>query len=168
MMGRHVALCCAISRTRPHRPLVQRAAQIHPTKQNGDPSEVAVFSKCLSHLGFFWWPGTESNRRHKDFQSSALPTELPGLSLKLYPEKRGQKRVPKIFCVVAELAGQPRLPRPRSTPSCRSLRYRWVRSSPVFSATRVIEPPSRARWNSKYAFSNPSRASRSGRSRSKP
>ena len=25
------------------------------------------------------WPGTESNRRHKDFQSSALPTELPGL-----------------------------------------------------------------------------------------
>jgi hypothetical protein len=26
-----------------------------------------------------WWPGTESNRRHEDFQSSALPTELPGL-----------------------------------------------------------------------------------------
>ena len=25
-----------------------------------------------------WWPGTESNRRHEDFQSSALPTELPG------------------------------------------------------------------------------------------
>ena len=25
-----------------------------------------------------WWPGTESNCRHKDFQSSALPTELPG------------------------------------------------------------------------------------------
>jgi hypothetical protein len=23
-------------------------------------------------------PGTESNRRHEDFQSSALPTELPG------------------------------------------------------------------------------------------
>jgi hypothetical protein len=28
-----------------------------------------------------WWPGTELNRRHKDFQSSALPTELPGHSL---------------------------------------------------------------------------------------
>src|SRR5699024_6140630 len=24
-----------------------------------------------------WWLGTESNRRHKDFQSFALPTELP-------------------------------------------------------------------------------------------
>ena len=24
-----------------------------------------------------WWDGTESNRRHEDFQSSALPTELP-------------------------------------------------------------------------------------------
>ena len=25
------------------------------------------------------WPGTELNRRHRDFQSRALPTELPGL-----------------------------------------------------------------------------------------
>jgi hypothetical protein len=24
-----------------------------------------------------WWLGPELNRRHKDFQSSALPTELP-------------------------------------------------------------------------------------------
>ena len=24
-----------------------------------------------------WWLGTESNRRHADFQSAALPTELP-------------------------------------------------------------------------------------------
>ena len=27
------------------------------------------------------WPGTESNCRHEDFQSSALPTELPGHSV---------------------------------------------------------------------------------------
>ena len=27
--------------------------------------------------GATWWLGTESNRRHEDFQSSALPTELP-------------------------------------------------------------------------------------------
>ena len=26
----------------------------------------------------FAWPGAESNRRHHDFQSCALPTELPG------------------------------------------------------------------------------------------
>ena len=42
-----------------------------------------------------------------------------------------------------------RLLRARSTPSCLSLRYRCVRSRPVFSATRVIEPDSRARWYSK-------------------
>ncbi len=34
---------------------------------------------------------------------------------------------------------------PRSTPSCFSLRYKCVRSSPVFSATRVMLPFSRAR-----------------------
>ena len=26
-----------------------------------------------------WWPGRELNPRHADFQSAALPTELPGL-----------------------------------------------------------------------------------------
>ena len=26
-----------------------------------------------------WWLGRESNPRHEDFQSSALPTELPSL-----------------------------------------------------------------------------------------
>src|SRR4029079_13841817 len=32
----------------------------------------------LMKRGFSWCPGTELNRRHEDFQSSALPTELPG------------------------------------------------------------------------------------------
>src|SRR5438477_2640265 len=34
-----------------------------------------------------WWLGTELNRRHKDFQSSALPTELPSqpVALKYVP-----------------------------------------------------------------------------------
>ena len=34
---------------------------------------------------------------------------------------------------------------PSSTPNCLSLRYRCVRSRPVFSATRVMLPFSRAR-----------------------
>ncbi len=36
-----------------------------------------------------WCPGTESNRRHGDFQSPALPTELPG---------RGGDLAPEILC----------------------------------------------------------------------
>src|SRR5579884_1541715 len=35
-----------------------------------------------------WWPGTESNRRHGDFQSPALPTELPGLPWEETQRKR--------------------------------------------------------------------------------
>src|SRR5688572_4782037 len=38
----------------------------------GDPETSA--RKCLIK----WWPGSESNQRHADFQSAALPTELPG------------------------------------------------------------------------------------------
>ena len=34
------------------------------------------------------WLGAESNRRHEDFQSSALPTELPSLRRSLFAEKR--------------------------------------------------------------------------------
>ena len=49
----------------------------------------ATFSRFLSHLTYFQalilrksliimnWLGRESNPRHEDFQSSALPTELP-------------------------------------------------------------------------------------------
>ena len=32
----------------------------------------------LASFDFKWCPETESNRRHEDFQSSALPTELSG------------------------------------------------------------------------------------------
>ena len=32
----------------------------------------------MSVLVLKWWPRPESDRRHMDFQSIALPTELPG------------------------------------------------------------------------------------------
>jgi hypothetical protein len=45
----------------------------------GDLREQLVFVDFWGQLWKKeWWPGTELNRRHKDFQSSALPTELPG------------------------------------------------------------------------------------------
>src|SRR5690606_34288037 len=37
------------------------------------------------HGGKRWWLGTESNRRHEDFQSSALPTELPSRVVMPHP-----------------------------------------------------------------------------------
>ena len=47
---------------------------IVPQQQNGLPG--MPISRCFS-----WCPGTESNCRHGDFQSPALPTELPGLGM---------------------------------------------------------------------------------------
>src|SRR3954469_21905143 len=35
-------------------------------------------TKVVAGIFKKWWPGTELNRRHADFQSAALPTELPG------------------------------------------------------------------------------------------
>jgi hypothetical protein len=35
-------------------------------------------ARCTSRIMEAWCPGAESNHRHRDFQSRALPTELPG------------------------------------------------------------------------------------------
>ncbi len=44
--------------------------------------KIACLLTLLDFVGTLWkkewWPGTELNRRHIDFQSTALPTELPG------------------------------------------------------------------------------------------
>ena len=45
------------------------------------------------------WPGTESNCRHLELQSSALPTELPGLNMFLYKTTVSTGIEPAIFCV---------------------------------------------------------------------
>ncbi len=37
-----------------------------------------IEASFLRYGGLKWCPGAESNHRHEDFQSSALPTELPG------------------------------------------------------------------------------------------
>src|SRR5262249_14126778 len=39
------------------------------------------------------WPGTESNCRHEDFQSSALPTELPGQKLGIFLKSCRESRL---------------------------------------------------------------------------
>ena len=49
-----------------------------------EPTNVGTTIRCVNHFAttavrYFlgkWWLRTESNRRHKDFQSFALPTEL--------------------------------------------------------------------------------------------
>ncbi len=44
--------------------------------------KAALLTNCLIINSNSWWPETESNCRHKDFQSFALPTELSGRGFK--------------------------------------------------------------------------------------
>jgi hypothetical protein len=71
---------------------VSKASRFIPSSNyphSGEPADRRLFFRCLG-FGFFSpaisrkilifneiWLGPESNRRHEDFQSSALPTELP-------------------------------------------------------------------------------------------
>ncbi len=50
-----------------------------PREQKG-PNPSALSSRQFNSLArkLRWWPRAGSNRRHRNFQSRALPTELPG------------------------------------------------------------------------------------------
>ena len=50
--------------------------QIRTAEPEGADLQSAAFSHFATPP---WWLGTESNRRHLELQSSALPTELPSL-----------------------------------------------------------------------------------------
>ena len=58
--------------------------------QNQRKSPLGAGFQDFLRLGetVIWWPRAESNHRHKDFQSSALPTELLGLLKQSHPAAR--------------------------------------------------------------------------------
>jgi hypothetical protein len=89
------------------------------------------------------WTGTESNRRHKDFQSFALPTELPVrqfrhvasatmLSERILQNPAGIRRDPKLPTNLRNPPRKINAPRRASHPS---------------STPRVQSPPSGSRWS---------------------
>ena len=58
--------------------------------------ELATESSCLAALGMEKnkWAGADLNRRHTDFQSVALPTELPALiHFTLHPNGQDGKKI---------------------------------------------------------------------------
>jgi hypothetical protein len=49
-------------------------------------------------ISTLWWAGSESNTRHKDFQSFALPTELPA-------HRHAIRALPHLFFSIKLLTG---------------------------------------------------------------
>ena len=62
----------------------------HRTAQSKKACAVGA-SLCFTSRNhtYKWWPGRESNPRHRDFQSLALPTELPGHCTRGQADVRG-------------------------------------------------------------------------------
>src|SRR5205085_3160845 len=67
------------------------ARMARPEWRNG----IRLWRRCVE-----WCPGTGSNRRHRDFQSRALPTELPGrASREGWPRGRSDPLTVALFAV---------------------------------------------------------------------
>src|ERR1019366_10475086 len=58
-----------------------------------------------------WWPGRELNPRHADFQSAALPTELPGHSVGRRVLNRRKRRSSMNNQEISHLRGAAAAPR---------------------------------------------------------
>ena len=94
--------------------------------------------KRLDILNIFkWCPGAESNHRHEDFQSTALPTELPGQEKGL--QREGRVLNPRAPCASSNLKGcalsglrtgfEKRVPAPLGDP--KQSVHRWLEAAPV-------------------------------------
>ena len=53
-------------------------------------NETMEFNNVIRGVARKWCPGAESNHRHADFQSTALPTELPGHQTYIWSREEGE------------------------------------------------------------------------------
>jgi hypothetical protein len=75
-------------------PSDNRTATFRPQFGHTKPTSVVmILKKSIILRALFWWAGAESNCRHEDFQSSALPTELPAHR---WARSRGEKAIRNI------------------------------------------------------------------------
>src|SRR5438876_11183333 len=58
--------------------LNDRLRRLIARRVEGDAYPESLWSTAVNSGSSQWCPGAESNHRHCDFQSHALPTELPG------------------------------------------------------------------------------------------
>jgi hypothetical protein len=52
--------------------------EVTPLKVKSRPATCRTPRRVLTYIEKTWCPGAESNHRHADFQSAALPLSYPG------------------------------------------------------------------------------------------